>query len=480
MLVEQLLVVAALGAELGRIGALEAVDRLLLVADDEDGARRASRAPAPAKNSAEIASITRHCAGLVSCASSTRMWSRPPSSRQSTQAAIAGQLQQVAGPVDQVVEVEQAARAPCGRRRPPASAARSGRAPRRGEGGVGEAQRPRRLDPPHQRVERRHQPGVARRGPPGSGSGRPWRRTAPSRLAAEEQHAPRAARARVPGRGRRARRRGARRLRVARAAPGQERDEGAEQRPRVGVSTSAASAAGVISGRAPSAAARPPASNGAAKAARCVAISRSSGSGSSAGSWRASAAKSSGVRARRGRRAPPRAAPAPGGPRARRTAARRRPRAGSGAAAPRRRRGWSGSSGRPGVSSARAKSVRARASCAGGIASPGSPSVAQRRAQRGVVEHRPAAERLEQPVLHLGRRRLGVGEAEDLLRLGAGQQQPRHPVGQHPGLARAGIGRDPARRAGVAARTCAATASLTRPPPGASPSAHSPLRDRWS
>ena len=49
-----------------------------------------SRAPAPAKNSAESASITRHCAGLVSCASSTRMWSRPPSSRQSTQAAVPG------------------------------------------------------------------------------------------------------------------------------------------------------------------------------------------------------------------------------------------------------------------------------------------------------------------------------------------------------------------------------------------------------
>ena len=54
----------------------------------------ASRAPSPAKNSSEIASITRHCAGLVSCASSTRMWSRPPSSRQSTQAAVPGRVEQ--------------------------------------------------------------------------------------------------------------------------------------------------------------------------------------------------------------------------------------------------------------------------------------------------------------------------------------------------------------------------------------------------
>ena len=73
---------------------------------------------------------------------------------------------------------------------------------------------------------------------------------------------------------------------------------------------------------------------------------------------------------------------------------------------------------------------------------------AQRRAQLGVAEHRPAPERAEQPVLHLRRGGLGVGQAEDALRLGAGEQQPRHPVGQHPGLARAGVGGDPARRVG--------------------------------
>ena len=40
--------------------------------------RRARRAPE--KNSSASARITSHCTGLVSCASSTRMWSRPPSS----------------------------------------------------------------------------------------------------------------------------------------------------------------------------------------------------------------------------------------------------------------------------------------------------------------------------------------------------------------------------------------------------------------
>ena len=69
--------------------------------------RATSRAPAPAKNSSDSASITCHCAGLVSCASSTRMWSRPPSSRQSTQAAVPGRGEQRAGAVDQVVEVEE-------------------------------------------------------------------------------------------------------------------------------------------------------------------------------------------------------------------------------------------------------------------------------------------------------------------------------------------------------------------------------------
>ena len=46
---------------------------------------RAGRSPE--KNSCARASMICHCSGLVSCASSTRMWSRPPSSLNSTQAA---------------------------------------------------------------------------------------------------------------------------------------------------------------------------------------------------------------------------------------------------------------------------------------------------------------------------------------------------------------------------------------------------------
>jgi hypothetical protein len=64
------------------IGALEGVDRLLLVADDEEGAlavwcgrRRRRRTPGRDVRSPPTGR------GEVSCASSTRMWSIPPSSR---------------------------------------------------------------------------------------------------------------------------------------------------------------------------------------------------------------------------------------------------------------------------------------------------------------------------------------------------------------------------------------------------------------
>ena len=46
---------------------------------------------------------------------------------------------------------------------------------------------------------------------------------------------------------------------------------------------------------------------------------------------------------------------------------------------------------------------------------------------------------------HLGGRGLGEGEAEDLLRLAAGQQQAQHPIGEHAGLAGAGRSGDPDR-----------------------------------
>ena len=110
----------------------------------------------------------------------------------------------------------------------------------------------------------------------------------------------------------------------------------------------------------------------------------------------------------------------------------------------------------------------------------GLAELAQRRAELGVVEHRPGPERPEQAVLHLGGRRLGVGEAQDLLRLGAGQQQPRDAVGQHAGLARAGVGRDPARRRGRRRLDLRRDRVPHQSASRSSPSAHSPLRDRWS
>ncbi len=58
-------------------------------------------------------------------------------------------------------------------------------------------------------------------------------------------------------------------------------------------------------------------------------------------------------------------------------------------------------------------------------------------------QHRPFGKPAEHPVRHFGRRRLRIGEAEDRRGSGAGQQQPDHALGQHMGLARAGIGRDP-------------------------------------
>ena len=132
------------------------------------------------------------------------------------------------------------------------------------------------------------------------------------------------------------------------------------------------------------------------------------------------------------RRAPPRAAPAPAGPRARRTAARRRPPAGSGAAAPRRRRGSSGSSARP-ASPAPGRTAfgRGRAASAG-IASPGSPS-SRSRARAARRRASPSRRACEQPVLHLRRRRLGVGEAEDALRLGARRAAAAPPGRSAPG-----------------------------------------------
>ncbi len=52
----------------------------------------------------------------------------------------------------------------------------------------------------------------------------------------------------------------------------------------------------------------------------------------------------------------------------------------------------------------------------------------------------PAAETLEQTILHFGGGGLGIGDAQDALRLRAIEQQPGDAVDQGRGLARTGIG----------------------------------------
>ena len=64
-------------------------------------------------------------------------------------------------------------------------------------------------------------------------------------------------------------------------------------------------------------------------------------------------------------------------------------------------------------------------------------------AERRVGKRRPFAEPVEDPLRHLGRRRLGEGEAEDAAGIGAGEQEADHPLRQDEGLARAGVGRHP-------------------------------------
>ncbi len=73
----------------------------------------------------------------------------------------------------------------------------------------------------------------------------------------------------------------------------------------------------------------------------------------------------------------------------------------------------------------------------------------QRLAKRPIPQHRPFAQTVKQAVLHLARRGLGIGQAEDALRLHPVQQEPRHPVRQHAGLAGARVGRKPCGGAGV-------------------------------
>ena len=92
----------------------------------------------------------------------------------------------------------------------------------------------------------------------------------------------------------------------------------------------------------------------------------------------------------------------------------------------------------PGVSSAVAKSRRARARCGA------SGSLAGRkfdpRVERGVVERGPFRQRIEHAGRHVGGGGLCEGDAKDFLGLDAAQQQVDHPLHQHVRLAGAGVG----------------------------------------
>ena len=100
----------------------------------------------------------------------------------------------------------------------------------------------------------------------------------------------------------------------------------------------------------------------------------------------------------------------------------------------------------PGEQGARRLAQRRRPACPAVTAEPGQPAV-----ERSVVQRHPAPELALQPDRHLRRRRLGKGQALDPRRVGAGHQpalgvvrhhtrqhQPKQPVDQQLGLAAAG------------------------------------------
>ena len=81
---------------------------------------------------------------------------------------------------------------------------------------------------------------------------------------------------------------------------------------------------------------------------------------------------------------------------------------------------------------------------------------------------------------HLGRRGLGEGQAQQLARVAAREQQTQHPVGEHPGLARAGGRGDPDRAGRVGGAPLGGRGRLPAPRPGRAHNVHSPRRARWS
>ncbi len=108
--------------------------------------------------------------------------------------------------------------------------------------------------------------------------------------------------------------------------------------------------------------------------------------------------------------------------------------------------------------------------------------LSQRLAQVDFIQHRPATQAPEQAVLHLGRGGLGIGQAQNALRLYPVQQEPRYPVGQDAGLARSGICRQPGRGGGIGrlhlAFACSVAHHPTSPGMGLSVMSHSPNRAR--
>ncbi len=121
------------------------------------------------------------------------------------------------------------------------------------------------------------------------------------------------------------------------------------------------------------------------------------------------------------------------------------------------------------------------------------PATVQRldpRRQFRVAKRRPFRQCRKHPVRHVGCGGAGVGQAQDLRRIGAAQQQPDDALGQHMGLARSGIGRHPGRIPGVGGARLAGRRVgrdgigflHASPPssPASPPADHSSTRARWS
>ncbi len=108
--------------------------------------------------------------------------------------------------------------------------------------------------------------------------------------------------------------------------------------------------------------------------------------------------------------------------------------------------------------------------------------------QPGLAGPRPSRQNPRHPVPHFGRRRLGIGQAQDCLGLRPVQQQPQYPAREHIGLARPRIGRNPGigprlghpRLLGIGIGRDAKDFLAHSPSSPPSSSVHSSVRARWS